>query len=597
MKIKGVRDRRVTKQTIITLSFGLAVAISLVIAVIIFLTTTQLVQDNDWVTHTYLVLNRLAAVEAALVNAESEQRGYLLTGESSYLVPYQSTIDSVPQFMGELRQLTLDNPVQQRRLDDLEPLVSARLTYLQQAIALRQQTGVQAALGFVLTGQGEAAMNSIRTQISQMEDEENQLLTLRTEASRRSTQASLLTFGIGVLVSTTLIVTIFYGLRREVASHTLAEETLATERNLLRTLMDTLPDSVFIKDTKSRFVINNMHHQRILGKTTLDEVVGKTDFDLFPRELAELYYADEQAVVRTGQPVTDREEPTIDATGTHRWHLTTKVPLRDAQGEITGLVGISRDITERKRIEEEINRLNSDLKLRAAALESANKELEAFSYSVSHDLRAPLRAIDGFSRILLEEHAPQLTPAAARYLQRVRDNAQRMGQLIDDLLRFARLSRQPLNKQTVSLTDLVRQVLDELRSEQAGRQVELVTAELSVSEADPALLKQVYVNLISNAFKYTRGREPARIEIGYEDQNGERRYFVKDNGAGFDMQYASKLFGVFQRLHSAQEYEGTGVGLAIVQRVVNRHGGRVWAVGEVNQGATFYFTLGGNNYA
>ena len=238
-----------------------------------------------------------------------------------------------------------------------------------------------------------------------------------------------------------------------------------------------------------------------------------------------------------------------------------------------------REIDERKQAEE--------------ALEAANKELEAFSYSVSHDLRAPLRAIDGFSRILIEEHAQEQTSEAQEYLQLVRENTLKMGRLVDDLLAFSRLSRQPLKVQHVEPAILVRHVLDDLRNEQEVRRIEVSIGDLPSCQADPALLKQVWVNLLSNAIKYTRTREPARIEIGYQQTAEEQIYFVRDNGVGFDMKYVNKLFGVFQRLHRAEEYEGTGVGLAIVQRIIQRHGGRVWVEAEVDKGAIFYFTIEG----
>jgi light-regulated signal transduction histidine kinase (bacteriophytochrome) len=230
---------------------------------------------------------------------------------------------------------------------------------------------------------------------------------------------------------------------------------------------------------------------------------------------------------------------------------------------------------------------------RTAELRAANRELEAFSYSVSHDLRAPLRAISGFSRILLEDYAPQLPDEAQHYLQIVDNSGQHLGQLIDDLLTFSRLGRQELTKQLVATADLVRRVLEELYAEQASRQVKITLGDLPPCWAEPTLLKQVFVNLLNNAFKYSRTREVAHIEVGYRESNGEHIYFVKDNGVGFDMQYANKLFGVFQRLHRADEYEGTGVGLAIVQRVVQRHGGRVWAEAAIDQGAMFCFTLAG----
>lgn len=252
---------------------------------------------------------------------------------------------------------------------------------------------------------------------------------------------------------------------------------------------------------------------------------------------------------------------------------------------------------------EDIQVSNRNLERATQQLKQANEELESFSYSVSHDLRAPLRAIDGFSRILQDEYASELSPKAQRYLSIVRDNAQQMSQLIDDLLAFSRLSRRPLSKQAVSPANLARQVLGELAHEYEGRQVEFTIGDLPACQADPSLLKQVYVNLLSNALKYTREREVARIEIGtlqIADLEGPQSeisdlsapiYYFKDNGVGFDMRYADKLFGVFQRFHRAEDYEGTGVGLAIVQRIIHRHGGRVWAEAEVDKGATFYFTV------
>jgi signal transduction histidine kinase len=228
-------------------------------------------------------------------------------------------------------------------------------------------------------------------------------------------------------------------------------------------------------------------------------------------------------------------------------------------------------------------------------LEAANHELEAFSYSVSHDLRAPLRAISGYTSILLEEFSNELPEEGRGLLRRVKENGDQMGHLIDDLLAFSRLGRQALRVQRVHMRGVVDRALAQLEPGIDSRQVELVIGDLPDCDSDPALLEQVFVNLLSNAFKYSRKREGARIEVGASSNDAASGpvFFVKDNGAGFDMRYAGKLFGVFQRLHRSQDYEGTGVGLAIVQRIVARHGGRVWADGKVDQGATFYFTLSG----
>lgn len=281
--------------------------------------------------------------------------------------------------------------------------------------------------------------------------------------------------------------------------------------------------------------------------------------------------------------------------GTLYWVDTTIVPFLNGHGKPRQYIAIRADITDRKQAEEEIRTLNAELEARVARrtaeLEAANKELEAFSYSVSHDLRAPLRAINGFTRIVLDEFGKQLPEEGKKYLERVREGGRRMGALIDDLLKFAQLSRQPLALQGVDMAQLVRETLAELNPAAGGRHIETRIAELPACQGDPALLKQVWVNLLSNAIKYTRDRMPAVVEVGSEQDNGRCVYFVRDNGVGFNMKYAGKLFGVFQRLHGPDEFEGTGVGLAIVQRVVCRHGGRVWCAAEPDRGATFYFTL------
>lgn len=275
--------------------------------------------------------------------------------------------------------------------------------------------------------------------------------------------------------------------------------------------------------------------------------------------------------------------------GEYRHMLVRGVPVPDAAGRVREWIGSCADITERQRAGEELEKRVQE---RTAQLQAANRELEAFAYSVSHDLRAPLRAIHGFSRILMEECASQLSPEAKHYLEAVHGNALQMGELIDDLLTFSCLSRQPIEKPQIQPAEIVALALTEL-SHEIDPRVQLTVGDLPACEGDPALLKQVFVNLLSNALKYTGKRPQPRIDVGATPpQDGcAPVFYVRDNGVGFDMRYVHKLFGVFQRLHRAEEYQGTGIGLATVQRIVHRHGGRVWAESEIDKGAAFYFTL------
>jgi PAS domain S-box-containing protein len=330
---------------------------------------------------------------------------------------------------------------------------------------------------------------------------------------------------------------------------------------------------------------------RVLSGLGKDEGAGKKCYEVFPGAMCR---TDNCPVTRilNGEERFECEVEKARIDGPIIPCIMAATPFRGQGGEVIGIVESFKDITERKRAEEEIKKLNDDLKRHVVQLEESNRELEAFSYSVSHDLRSPLRGIDGFSQALLEDYADQLDEEGKDYLQRVRAGSQRMAQLIDDLLNLSRVTRSEMKHEKVDLSRIAKDIADGLGQSQPERDVEFVIAEGLTARGDERLLRAAMENIFSNAWKFTSLHPKGRIEFGVAQRDGQPVYFVKDDGAGFDMTYVEKLFGPFQRLHLPSNFPGTGIGLATVQRIIHRHGGRVWIEGAVEKGATVYFTLG-----
>ncbi len=378
-----------------------------------------------------------------------------------------------------------------------------------------------------------------------------------------------------------------------------AEDALRESESKLREAQRMAHIGYWDRDFEAKRITLSDEACQIFG---LPPQTGALDLDAWHTQWLELIHPDDRA--RTAQtfaealqsgPRYDVEYRIVRPNGEVRMVHSHAEVTRDAAGNPRLMLGMMQDITERKQAEEEIRRLNQDLEQRVAdrtaQLEAANKELEAFAYSVSHDLRAPLRHIDGFLELLQQRVAPTLDEQSQHYMTTIASAAKRMGLLIDDLLSFSRMGRHELSRLPVDLNGLVQEVIRDCEPETHGRDIHWRVADLPVITGDRALLRMVLVNLLSNALKFTQPRPQAEIEIGFTREANETAIFVRDNGVGFDMGYVDKLFGVFQRLHRADEFEGTGIGLANVRRIISRHGGRTWAEGEIDHGATFYFSL------
>ncbi|MBI5506522.1 MAG: CHASE domain-containing protein [Deltaproteobacteria bacterium] len=383
-------------------------------------------------------------------------------------------------------------------------------------------------------------------------------------------------------------------LERERLERRRTEDSLFREKQQFRLMFNAVPAMIWYKDTKNRFLLVNESAAASMGHTVA-EMEGKPCSQILPGKAYDLY-RDDLEIIQSGRPKLGVIEELELAGGKSIWVRTDKLPEYDSMGRVVGLLVFAQDVSEHRHAEDEVRRLNAELEQRVAArtgeLRAANQELESFAYSVSHDLRAPLRTIDGFSQLVVDEFGENLQEAGREHLSRIRAASQRMGHLIDDLLKLTRVSRSELRREEVDLSAMARQVTEELRHQTPQRRVDVLIEATPIVEGDPVLLLTAIQNLLENAWKFTAGAEEPRIEFGATSTpGGKTAFYVRDNGVGFDMVYADKLFGAFQRLHSRDEFEGSGIGLATVRLILRRHGGEVWAEGAAGKGATFYFTL------
>jgi PAS domain S-box-containing protein len=589
--------------------------------------------DAKWVAHTNVVMDKLHLTSNEVIEVETSAQIFALTGQEPLLAHYEAVRGTVALNDEPLRRLTADNPNQQRRLDVLEPQVHAALDFAESLVAEREQLQTFPSTSEILDGQ--RLVDAVLATTHEMQAEETELLnqrTKKTQAGRRFTSFIIVA---GIFVGAVLlgiarlavnreidvsararaeITTLNAGLEQRVEERTgaldseiverkQAEEalkvSLATSELALKDLADqkfALDQHAIVAVTDVQGTISYVNEKFCaISQYSEEELIGNNHRILNSGHHPAEFFGQMYHTIANGEVWHD-EIKNRAKDGSIYWVDTTIVPIMSKQGKPRQYIAIRADITDLKLAQEEVHKLNDELEHRVvertAQLETANRELEAFSYSVSHDLRAPLRHISGFSKMLVEEFGATLDPRAHHYLERIQTGTQKMGLLVDELLNLARVGRHVLRPQPTRLNSIIAEVIAILQPDSEGRRIEWRIADLTEVECDPVLVKQVFQNLLANALKFTRPRARAVIEVSHKEEDGQPVFMVRDNGVGFSMKYVDKLFGVFQRLHSTDEFEGTGIGLVTVQRIVRKHGGRVWAEGEVDKGAAFYFTLG-----
>jgi PAS domain S-box-containing protein len=568
---------KISFEKTILLGFALSLSVLAFIGFASYKSGIHYAKSISWIDHTHRVIESLDNVLEDVKEAESSARGYIISNEEAFIKPFSQAILLRSQHIGKLKELVSDNALQFKRALRLDSLSASKVSRLQEFVETKKREGLKASADITKSGIGRHLMDEIKLLVTDMQDEENSFLLRRHQQLLDNASLNGLVNFIGTLGALTLLIAIYFLLMSEIRRRNRAEEEMARTNNFLNAILEHIPNMIFVKDASElRFVRFNKAGEELLGYPR-SELLGKNDYDFFSKTQASFFTSKDREVLNRKELLDIEEEPIQTRLKGERWLHTKKIPLLNEKGEPTHLLGISEDITELKKQRDSIIQLNS--------------ELEAFSYSVSHDLRAPLNGMNGIASLFEEQYADKLDSEGIRMLGLLRKTSQRLSALIQDLLTFARLGRVEMQETPTDINKIAKLAFEEASSLIPGNKAEFVALPVPKASADPTLLHQVLVNLLSNAIKYSSKSLNPRVEFGFDEIKGTGTYYVKDNGAGFDMKYSNKLFHVFQRLHQENEFDGTGLGLAIVDRIISKHGGKVWAEGKIGEGAAFYFTL------
>lgn len=559
----------------ILVGFVLALAILSWLAIASFLHTRNFIRSSHSVARALDVLYNTERVMANAVTIELGQRGYTITGNDEFLRPYRKAKSEIETHLENLKSLTHNSPGQQERITELQRHIRALLDFSFTAIELRKKS-FEASRDLNASLQGKKLMDNIRELVASIEGEEKALLQQRSATEKNEVEKFNYTF-VGLLISTgVILISIHTAIHVTLKGRDEAEKKLEVVSAEIHDLYDNAPCGYHSLDGDGYFVNINNTLLQWLGYTR-DEVMRKMKFDDVtpPEDHSRLNKIFDE--FKEAGKIFNVEFNFVRKDGSQFPVSLNSIAIQDAGGKYIKSRSTTFDLSERKQALEQIKTLN--------------RELEAFTYSVSHDLRAPLRSIDGYAKILQEDYIDKVDDEGKRVIQVIINNAHRMGKLIDNLLDFSRLGRKEITLAEIHMTEFVKNIAQELTELERDRSIAVTINPLLQATVDPDMIRQVWINLLSNAIKYTGKTADPRIEVDSFETETEIGYWVKDNGVGFDMRYVSKLFGVFQRLHKIQDFSGTGVGLAIVKRIIDRHQGRVWAEGKVNGGASFYFTI------